>query len=368
MYIEELSLSQFRNYEQASLKLAPSGVTLFVGPNGSGKSNLLEAVAYLATLKSFRGAPAAVMVRVGQPRAVLAARVRRENRIVDVSAEITLSGSGRLTVNRQPVRRSADFAGLLHVIVFCPDDLEIVKAGPSVRREFLDALLVEVSPPSASLLASFDRALRQRNALLRSASGVMSGGMRRVLEAWDAQVAETGEALARARRQLVDALAPRAREAYGGLGGTEAAELAYDKTWASPLLESLQSCLAEDLRLGVTTAGPHRDDLHLLLGGMPARVQASQGQQRTLALALRLAAYDLVAASCGSAPVMVLDDVFSELDGQRAAALAASLPESQVLVATAGPAPPGLRAVACVEVRAGTAQEKELEREGRGDP
>jgi len=354
VYVERAQLREFRNYSEAELSLAAEGVTVLRGPNGAGKTNLLEALGYLATLKSFRGAQSSAMVRSGHERAFVGARVRAGPRVVDLSAEIVAFGGGRLKVNSQYVRRSGDFAGLLQVTVFSPDDVAIVKEGPSGRRDFLDNLVGALWPELSHSGASFERSLRQRNALLRSSGGTLSTAMRRVLASWDAQVAEAGEALAEARRAAVAALQPRAQHAYERLGGEESVQLGYEQTWARPLLECLERSLEDDLKQGATTRGPHRDDLWLGLGGLPARVQASQGQQRGLVLALKLASHELLMERSGTAPVLLLDDVFSELDARRSAALASCLPGGQALVATAGELPACLQVAAVVEVSAGS--------------
>jgi DNA replication and repair protein RecF len=354
VYIERLQLQDFRNFSLVELAPAQEGVTLVVGPNGSGKTNLLESVSYLATLKSFRGAQVAAMVRAGRDRAFVAAKAQLGQRSVDLAAEITASRAGVLRVNNQTMRRSSDFVGLLQVSIFSPDDMAIVKTGPSARRDFLDQLLVAMSPKLAGVLASFERSLRQRNAILRSGGGVLSTSARRVLASWDVQVAEAGEALAAAREGLVEALRPRLQVAYGLLGGTEGVDIAYERSWEGPLLRCLDCSVQEDLRQGATTVGPQRDDLYLLLGDMSARAQASQGQQRSLALAMKLAAHELLGVHYGSTPVLLLDDVFSELDRQRAAALASCLRDGQVLVATAGEVPKDLNVAEVVQVSAGS--------------
>lgn len=365
MYIERLQLQDFRNFSQAELVPAREGVTLVVGPNGSGKTNLLESVSYLATLKSFRGAHIAAMVRTGRDKAFVVARADLGQRNVDLAAEIVGSRAGVLKVNNQTVRRSSDFAGLLQVSVFSPDDMAIVKTGPSARREFLDVLLMAMSPKLAGVIASFERSLRQRNAVLRSGGGVLSASAKRVLASWDAQVAEAGEALAAAREGLVEALRLRLQAAYERLGGTEDVEITYERSWEGPLRSRLECSVQEDLRQGVTTVGPQRDDLCLGLGGMSAREQASQGQQRSLALAMKLAAHELLGAHHGSTPVLLLDDVFSELDRERRAALASCLCAGQVLVATAGEVPKGLDVAQMVQVSAGSFSRRSPA--GRGD-
>jgi DNA replication and repair protein RecF len=354
VYIEHLAVWDYRNFGRAELWPAQEGVTLLAGPNGSGKTNLLEAVGYAASLRSFRASPTASLVRAGCQQGLVSAAVRRDGRALQLEAEVLVSGRGRLRLNRQAVRRPEDFVGALLVTVFSPDDIELVKGGPQARRDYLDAMIVALSPKLALVAANLERALRQRNALLRSAGGVLRPGMEGVLDVWDDKVAEAGEALVTAREQLVMALVPEVEAAYRELGGREKVELHYERSWDGALLDALRTSRALDLRRGVTGAGPQRDELHFCLDGLVARMQASQGQQRSLALALRLGGHALVTRRQGTVPVLLLDDVFSELDGRRSAALAACLPPGQVLLTAAGAVPADLSVAAAAEVSAGS--------------
>jgi DNA replication and repair protein RecF len=254
-----------------------------------------------------------------------------------------VAGRDRVLVNRQPLRRARDLLGVLRVSVFAPDDLVLVKGGPSERRRYLDATLVALAPKYDKLQADVERILRQRNALLRQAGGRLDGDAALTLDVWDARLVEAGEALAAARADLVDRVLPLLRRAYDELATRPAdVDAAYVAPWrAEGLAAALTAARADELRRGVSLVGPHRDDLALSLGGMPSRTHASQGEQRSLALALRLAAHALVTEVSGSAPVLLLDDVFSELDGQRCDALVAHLPPGQALLTTAGAIPHG---------------------------
>ena len=354
MYIEHLAVWDYRNFSRAELRPSPEGVTLLVGPNGSGKTNLLEAIGYVASLRSFRASPVPSLVRAGCQHALVSIAAGRDGRAVQLEAEVLLSGRGRLRLNRQPVARPEDFVGALLVTVFSPDDIELVKGGPQARRDYLDAMLFALWPKLALAGASLERALRQRNALLRSAGGVLRAGMAGVLDVWDDKVAEAGEVVAAARERLVGALVPEVEAAYGELGGRDSVRLHYERSWDGGLLDALRRSRAVDLRRGVTGVGPQRDELQLSLDGLTARVQASQGQQRSLALALRLGGHALVTRRHGTAPVLLLDDVFSELDRRRSVALADCLPPGQVLLTTAGPVPAELSVRATAEVRAGS--------------
>jgi DNA replication and repair protein RecF len=361
VHLERLWLTDFRSYPSAELAPAPDGLTVLAGENGSGKTNLLEAIGYLATLRSFRGAPGEALVRDGAPAAVVRAAGRRNERSLLVEAEVLRSGRDRVQVNRQPLRRSRDLLGAFQVSVFTPEDLEVVKGGPGGRRRYLDELLVSLHPRHDQAQTDLERVLRQRNALLRSAAGRPrpSPEVLATLEVWDQRLAVVGETLVAARRALVDALEPRVADAYRQVAtgvaasGRDSVAMRYEASWSGSLADALLAARGEDLRRGVTTTGPHRDELSLSVGGRPARTHASQGEQRCVALALRLAGHHLVTNRIGSAPLLLLDDVFSELDPLRASTLLAALPPGQALLTTAGALPPGCHPELTVQVRPG---------------
>jgi len=366
VYFEHIWLKDFRNYVSAELSPARSGITVLAGDNGSGKSNFLEAVGYLATGKSFRGAAPDAMVRSGAEHAVVRGQAFREARGLLIEAEIGARGRDRLQVNRQPLRRTGDLRDAIAVTVFSPDDLQLVKGGPQGRRDYLDELVAVLQPKYSLVHSDMERALRQRNAFLRTAGGALRGNMAGMLEIWDGQLASAGEAVAAARSELVVALAPEVQHAYRQMCGPEEAErarevrLRYVRSWQGDLFSALALARQEDLRRGVTTVGPQRDELMLMLGDLPARSYASQGEQRSLALALRLGGYRLVSAQAGSPPVLLLDDVFSELDAHHCAALACNLPSGQALLSAAGPLPAGLEFAGRVEVKAGSVQSSDV--------
>ena len=354
MRLHRLWLVDFRNYTSAEVELAPDALTVVVGGNGQGKTNLLEAVGYLATLSSFRGAPPEAMVRSGRPSAVVRAEGRRGGRDLLLEAEINPSGRSRTLVDRQPLRRAADLLGALRVTLFSPDDLELVKGGPSGRRRYLDDALVALHPRNAAIRADAERVLRQRNALLKQCRGRLDPAAETTLDVWDAKLATTGEALASARSELVAALDVPVAKAYDELaGGPADVGIAYECSWVGPLAAALVAARSDDVRRGLTTVGPHRDELRLSVAGAPARTHASQGEQRSLALALRLALHGAVTEAVGEPPVLLLDDVFSELDADRSAALVAHLPDCQALLTTAGTVPGGMRPERIVRVSEG---------------
>jgi DNA replication and repair protein RecF len=327
-----------------------------VGGNGEGKTNLLEAIGYLATLSSFRGVPNDALVRAGCEQAVVRASGTRAERTLLIESEITRAGRGRVTVNRQPLRRTRDLLGAVRTSVFSPDDLALVKGAPSERRRYLDEALVSLHPRHDATRAELERVLRQRNSLLRQAAGRVSADVAVTLDVWDAKLAEVGEAWAALRAGLVERLAPRLADAYASLSGTRghAVEARYEAPWrARGLGAALAAGRDDDVRRGTTLVGPHRDELALSLRGLPARTHASQGEQRALALSLRLAAHVLVTEDVGEPPVLLLDDVFSELDAARSAALVGHLPPGQAVLTTAGTVPERASPDVVVRIEAG---------------
>jgi DNA replication and repair protein RecF len=356
MIVERIELSDFRNYAAATFELT-TGVTAVLGRNGQGKTNLAEALAYLATLSSFRGVPPDALVRVGADTAVVRALVRDDDgREVLIEAELSRVGRNRVQVNRQKLARTRDLLGVVRVSVFAPDDLVIVKGGPAERRRFLDDALVALRVSYDSLRLELDRVVRQRNTLLKQAGGRLTDEVAVTLDVWDARLAELGEQLGHARATLVARCQPMVSAAYAELAGDSAAvELVYEPAWRrTGLATALRDARDVDVRRGVSTVGPHRDDVEIGLAGLPARTHASQGEQRTLALALRLAAHRLIAERTGSTPVLVLDDVLSELDPERATALLRSLPAGQVVITSASPLPPAAEPERCLRIDGGT--------------
>jgi DNA replication and repair protein RecF len=374
VHLDQLWLTDFRSYSEAEFAPAQTGITVVTGANGEGKTNLIEAVAYLATLRSMRGSPAEAMVRSGAEgnRGIVRALGHRQARRVLIEAEIHAVGRDRVQVNGQALRRTRDLLGALQVTVFSPDDLMLVKGGPQGRRDLLDDLLVALHPRHDAVISEVERVIRQRNALLKSATSAPGGAgraaragrdlpddVRITLDVWDSKLAAAGEELAAARDALVGDLSPLAGQAYAHLAATaarrgrDAIGLAYRRSWPGSLAAALAEGRADDLRRGVTTVGPHRDELDLHVGGLAARTHASQGEQRTLALALRLAGHGLVTDTIGSAPILLLDDVFSELDPGRSEALLDGLPPGQAILTTAGEVPASAEVTARYRVEDG---------------
>jgi DNA replication and repair protein RecF len=340
VHLVSLVVTDFRNLADTAIEPDPGGTTVITGPNGAGKTSLLEATAYLATLQSFRGSPREALVRRGAAGAVLRAETLVEGRNLTIEAEILAEGRSRTQVNRQVVRRRADLHQALRVTVFSPEDIGVVRAGPADRRRFLDETLAVVDPKAARSSEEVEKVLRQRAALLRSTGRTLRVETATTLDVWDARLDEAGTRLAEARELLVDQLAPLTSEHYARLAGVSTdVGLTYVRSWHGPLLDALAGARDQDVKRGVTTLGPHRDELELTLEGLPARTHASQGEQRSLALALQLAAHQLATQRLGTAPVLLLDDVFSELDPRRSRALLAGLPPGQTMLTTAQPAP-----------------------------
>jgi DNA replication and repair protein RecF len=359
VHVAHLSLSDFRSYPEVELALDP-GVTALIGPNGQGKTNLVEAVGYVATLGSHRVAQDAPLVRAGAERAVVRASVVREGRPMLVEIEITPGKANRARINRGPVPRAREVLGLLRTVLFAPEDLALVKGDPGERRRFLDDLLVARAPRYAGVRQDYERVVRQRSALLKSAGSAIRRGQGdvRTLDVWDQHLATTGAEVLAGRLRLVAELAEPVRRAYesvsrgqgeatfsyrSALGDDLLAEVAEAPGWGrellqARLLEATSRMRSTELDRGVCLVGPHRDDLHLSLGDLPAKGYASHGESWSYALALRLASYELLRHEGGGDPVLVLDDVFAELDVGRRARLAELVADAeQVLVTAAVP-------------------------------
>ncbi|MFH9420288.1 DNA replication/repair protein RecF [Streptomyces sp. NPDC017529] len=352
MHVSHLSLADFRSYARAEVPLDP-GVTAFVGPNGQGKTNLVEAVGYLATLGSHRVSSDAPLVRMGAERAIVRAAVVQGERQQLVELELNPGKANRARINRSSQVRPRDVLGIVRTVLFAPEDLALVKGDPGERRRFLDELITARSPRMAGVRSDYDRVLKQRNTLLKSAALARRHGGRQMdlstLDVWDQHLARVGAELLAQRLDLIAALQPLADKAYeqlapgggplaleyrgsagDGMGGATTREELYGL-----LTEALGAARKNEIERGVTLVGPHRDDLQLKLGQLPAKGYASHGESWSYALALRLASYDLLRGE-GNEPVLVLDDVFAELDARRRERLAELVaPGEQVLVTAA---------------------------------
>ena len=357
MSVRHLELADFRVFTRAAFDPEPEGTTVVTGPNGTGKTSVLEALAYLGTRRSFRAAPPEAMVRTGATSAIVRADLAGPDSPVLVEAEIQPGGRSRTRVNRKSVSGRKDLAAAAPCTVFSPDDLAIVGGGPKGRRDLLDDALALLDPEGARAADDTDRILRQRAALLRQGGGRSSDEVATTLDVWDLRLADAGKVLAEARARLVRDLADLVGPAYARLAGADygpgrdlPVRLEYVRSWQGDLQEALAAARRADLRRGVNTVGPHRDDVLLLIDGREARLHASQGEQRCLALALRLGVHALVRSRTGLVPTLLLDDVFSELDPARSRALVAELPTGQSILTTAAPLPEGIAVARTVDV------------------
>ncbi len=350
LHLRHLWLTDFRSYASVDLEL-PAGTTAVLGRNGQGKTNLLEAVAHLAGT-SLRGATTESMVRVGAERGVARAEAVRGNRELLIEAELAPRGRGRIQLNRQAVKRRRDLLEALSVTVFSPDDLVLVKGGPGERRDWIDDAVVGLDPRVDEIRGDLGRILKQRNALLKQARGRLDESAALTLDVWDERLTRAGEALASHRRRVLDELVPRLTTAYRDLAGCEQQIGAiYQAAWdAEGLAAALAGARDDDLRRGITTVGPHRDEIAFSLDALPVRTHASQGEQRSLALAMRLALHRAMTDAHGVSPILLLDDVLSELDDGRGGALIDHLPPGQTLLTSATALPPSTTPDLVVEI------------------
>ena len=363
MHVVHLSLHDFRSYPSAEVALSP-GVTAFVGRNGQGKTNLVEAVDYLARLSSHRVSSDAPLVRHGAERAVVRAAVVRDERQALLEVEINPGRSNRARINRSPLPRARELLGMVRTVLFSPEDLTLVKGDPSDRRRFLDDLLVQQAPRYAGVRAHYDRVLKQRNSLLKTAGLARRGGPGSsrgesalgTLGVWDTHLARAGAELLAARLALVERLRPLVGTAYEAVARgarRDDAAMAYRPSFTLPevdpaapdrevlaaaLLAEVERRRDDELDRGISLVGPHRDELELGLGDLPVKGYASHGESWSFALALRLASYELLRGT-GDDPILILDDVFAELDSERRERLAELVAGAeQVLVTAAVPA------------------------------
>jgi DNA replication and repair protein RecF len=381
VYLEHLSLTDFRSYAQVDLALGP-GVTVLVGSNGIGKTNLMEAIGYLATLSSHRVSSDGPLLRFGTDRSLVRARVVRGGQTTVLELEINASRANRGRINRSNPVRARDLLGICQTVLFAPEDLALVKGDPSNRRRFLDELLVSLIPRHAATRTDYDRVLKQRNALLKSArAGKFTAGHEATLDVWDQHMARAGAELLHARLELVERLRPHLALAYAQLtdGSKEAGAVyrstlqnlmdddggaAFGANGGSPgagaavsgsagtedlshltvvelterYVQAFAGSRRKELDRGISLVGPHRDELELILGEAPAKGYASHGETWSMCLSLRLASYYVMlddARTGGSAPILILDDVFAELDVMRRRKLAAIVSGAEQVLVTA---------------------------------
>ena len=359
MFVDHLQLTDFRSYESVDLPLQ-AGVTTFVGANGQGKTNLVEALEYLSTMSSHRVASEVPLVRSGAIRAVVRAKVVAgldDPRQLTLELEINPGKANRAKLNRSPLRQAREIVGVLRTVMFSPVDIAIVKGDPSERRRFLDDLIVARWPRLAGVRADYERILKQRNTLLKSLSGRFRGGAppadsEATLEVWDTHLARTGGELLEARLVTLADLAPHVSKAYADIAPTnndavaeyrasvdldatrDAAQPTARANLSAALTAGMAERRAEEIQRGVSLVGPHRDDIVLSLGMLPAKGYASHGESWSFALALRLGGFHLLRAD-GVEPVLMLDDVFAELDSVRRERLASAVRVAEQVFVTA---------------------------------
>ena len=374
MYLQHLSLTDFRSYAQVDLTLEP-GITVMLGSNGIGKTNLMEAIGYLATLSSHRVSSDGPLLRFGADRALIRAKLVRGDQSTVLELEINASRANRGRINRSNPVRSRDLLGICQTVLFAPEDLALVKGDPSNRRRFLDELLVSLTPRHAGTRSDYDRVLKQRNALLKSArTGKFTAGHEATLDVWDQHMARAGAELLHARLELVERLRPHLKSAYEQLtDGSKAAGAVYRSTLLNQLdddgatsvsgidptgsgvaaedlgtlsvdeltdryIQAFAASRRRELERGISLVGPHRDELELVLGEAPAKGYASHGETWSMCLSLRLASYYVMlddTRTGGSAPILILDDVFAELDVERRRKLAAIVSGAEQVLVTA---------------------------------
>ena len=353
MGLTNLEISGFRVFSRTTIAFPTEGITVLVGPNGTGKTSVLEAVGLLGIGRSFRGATKDTMIKNGEDAAVIRGEFEHETRNVLIETTFSRSGRGRTQINRQLNRSRAELSEAAPISTFCPGDLDVIQRSPLGRRDMLDDALALLEPRLGASLDEYARALRQRNALLKQLNGRLTSETEVTLEVWDQRLARAGDAIVEGRRTLLSQLTPEINNSYRALSGEIAEtviETAYEATANGPLLDALTDARRNDVRRASTSVGPHRDDVGFFLNGSDARSQASQGEQRTLALSLRLAIHVAAGKTLGIMPTLLLDDVFSELDPDRSRRLLTELPPGQALLSTASVLPPDIKPSLIIDV------------------
>ena len=355
MWIQALTLTDFRSYETLSLEFE-QGVNLLIGPNGQGKTNIVEAIAYLATLSSHRVAADAPLVRMNAASAVIATRVVEGDRAITIEFQINPGRANKVRINRAAAAKARDALGLIRTVVFAPEDLAIVKGDPSERRHFMDQLLIQRTPRMAGVIADYERVVKQRNALLKSASVARgSSSVPETLQVWDEQLSAFGAEITAARISTLQDMSDPVTGAYRDVAGAERAVSPTELTmtyvakalgeqsnpgadvdaWRDILASALLDRRRDELGRGLTLVGPHRDDIALGLGELPVKGFASHGEAWSVALALRLGSATVL-RNDGIDPIVVLDDVFAELDVARRERLIELIaPSTQVFITAA---------------------------------
>ena len=319
MRINKLALTNFRSYPSLELNLSP-GTTTFIGDNGSGKTNIAEALIYLSFLSSHRVSSNAPLITLGSQQAIIRAEIERDDRVLQIDLEINAAKANRARINGNPTRSQREILGACQIVYFSPEDLDLVRGEPGTRRDFLDRLLITRAPRLAGVISDYERVIKQRNALLKTRASTNA------LVPWNEQLIKFGAQLTAERISLIEALNPWVSKNYANLNEVKAASIAYKcstegvtnniDTNIEVLSKRLEEVAYQEIERGVSLIGPHRDDLHLQLGDFPAKGYASHGESWSMAISLRIGSFNLLKSE-GTEPILILDDVFAELDTSR---------------------------------------------------
>ena len=334
--LKQLWVKNFRNYFSEEIQFHP-GTNVIFGVNGQGKTNLLEAIQYLGSGTSFRGSPAEALIQKNHDTAVVRAEITHDDRLLLVEAEISNLRQNSIAINKQKIRPIRNLVGLIPMTIFGPDDLTLVKDGPSYRRSYIDELLIRTHPKYVKKRLDLESLLKQRNAFLKQAKGYLTNEGKNTLSVWNEQFADASQEWGQLRKETLKNLQHLAQKAYEDLTGKpEDLTITYNPEWLTKgLLSSLKEIENDELRRATTLIGPHRDDIEIFLAEMPARTHASQGEQRTIALSLRVAGHLFLYEVHKAKPLLLLDDVFSELDTERTERLLHLLVADQTFITTA---------------------------------
>lgn len=340
MFLKRLELHNFRNYEQIVFEPTSPGVTAIIGDNGQGKTSLLEAIGYLSTKSSFRGANKEVVIRYEQEEAILRGYFESSTgRELLVEASMARHGRDRFLINKQSASR-VSHDRVVPVTIFASQDIEVVRGAPALRRDFLNNGVEMLYPKGYSVISTVEKILRQRAVLLKQSGGSLSSEVASTLDVWDQQLGFYGEKLVELRENLVELLAPHVSEAYRNISSsTDGVNLSYIKSWQGSLQEQLHKNRREDIRRQSNGIGPHRDELEVELKGHPIRHNGSQGEQRTAAYAIKVGMHSLYREQKGEDPILLLDDVFSELDSSRSEKILNCVIAQQTILTTTGNIP-----------------------------
>jgi len=345
MFLSQLWLTNFRNYETAHL-VFNEGTTLITGDNGNGKTNLLEAIAWFSKGKSFRGVPNEALIQENEEKAILRAEITLDTRKTTLEAELNNFGRNQFQINGKRVNKKKELQEKIRTTIFGPEDLALIKGSPSKRRNYLDELLLDLHTKNQLIKNNFEKCLKQRNTLLKQAKGRLTTEIETTLNIWDEKFSESGQLLALERINLLEQLKPEIENILKKFtNNQDNVSFKYEQLWEQEkLYETLQTERETDIRRGTTTSGPHKDEIEIKINNLLSKNHSSQGEQRSLALGLRLAGHEIVKKISGSEPIVLLDDVFSELDDTRCQTLIDLLPKKQAVLTTTGELPNGVKA------------------------